>query len=144
MKISLKTEGLGRGMDKSVLILQKMHILVLIGMMTSSILVLQCLGESALALPINKPPVIAVTSPIKGEINQTVNINASVSDPDGNITSITWNQEDEFPPVNMSISNDKQAMSFIPTQNVTYVFTIEAIDNTGSTTSNSVQVNVGK
>lgn len=144
MKISLKTEGLGRGMDKSVLILQKMHILVLIGMMTSSILVLQCLGESALALPINKPPVIAVTSPIKGEINRTVNINASVSDPDGNITSITWNQEDEFPPVNMSISNDKQAMSFIPTQNVTYVFTIEAIDNSGSTTSNSVQVNVGK
>jgi K319-like protein len=144
VKISLKTEGLGRGMDKSVLILQKMHILVLIGMMTSSILVLQCLGESALALPINKPPVIAVTSPIKGEINQTVNINASVLDPDGNITSITWNQEDEFPPVNMSISNDKQAMSFIPTQNVTYVFTIEAIDNSGSTTSNSVQVNVGK
>lgn len=144
MKISLKTEGLGRGMDKSVLILQKMHILVLIGMMLSSILVLQCLGESALALPINKPPVIAVTSPIKGEINRTVNINASVSDPDGNITSITWNQEDEFPPVNMSISNDKQAMSFIPTQNVTYVFTIEAIDNSGSTTSNSVQVNVGK
>ena len=131
-------------MDKSVLILQKMHILVLIGMMKSSILVLQCLGESALALPINKPPVIAVTSPIKGEINRTVNINASVSDPDGNITSITWNQEDEFPPVNMSISNDKQAMSFIPTQNVTYVFTIEAIDNSGSTTSNSVQVNVGK
>ena len=144
MKISLKTEGLGRGMDKSVLILQKMHILVLIGMMTSSILVLQCLGESALALPINKPPVIAVTSPIKGEINRTVNINASVSDPDGNITSITWNQEDEFPPVNMSISHDKQAMSFIPTQNVTYVFTIEAIDNSGTTTSNSVQVNVGK
>jgi len=144
VKISLKTEGLGRGMDKSVLILQKMHILVLIGMMVSSILVLQCLGESALALPINKPPVIAVTSPIKGEINRTVNINASVSDPDGNITSITWNQEDEFPPVNMSISNDKQAMSFIPTQNVTYVFTIEAIDNSGSTTSNSVQVNVGK
>ena len=144
MKISLKTEGLGRGMDKSVLILQKMHILVLIGMMTSSILVLQCLGESALALPINKPPVIAVTSPIKGEINQTVNINASVLDPDGNITSITWNQEDEFPPVNMSISHDKQAMSFIPTQNVTYVFTIEAIDNSGSTTSTSVQVNVGK
>ena len=131
-------------MDKSVLILQKMHILVLIGMMISSILVLQCLGESALALPINKPPVIAVTSPIKGEINRTVNINASVSDPDGNITSITWNQEDEFPPVNMSISNDKQAMSFIPTQTVTYVFTIEAIDNSGSTTSNSVQVNVGK
>jgi len=131
-------------MDKSVLILQKMHILVLIGMMLSSILVLQCLRESALALTLNKPPVVAVTSPIKGEINRTVNINASVSDPGGNITSITWNQEDEFPPVNMSISNDKQAMSFIPTQNVTYVFTIEAIDNSGSTTSNSVQVNVGK
>ena len=143
MKISLKTEGLGRGMDKSVLILQKMHILVLIGMMLSSILVLQCLRESALALTLNKPPVVAVTSPIKGEINRTVNINASVSDPGGNITSITWNQEDEFPPVNMSISHDKQTMSFIPKQNVTYVFTIEAIDNSGYTTSSSVEVNVG-
>ena len=144
MKISLKTEGVGRGMDKSVLILQKMPIVVLTGMVLSSILVLQCLGVSALELPINKPPAIAVTSPIKGEINRTVTINASVSDPDGNISSITWNQEDELPPVNMSISHDKQAMSFIPTQNVTYVFTIEAIDNSGSTTSNSVQVNVGK
>lgn len=130
-------------MDESVLILQKMPLVVLIGMMLSSILVLQYLGESAFASPINKPPVIAVTSPVKGEINQTVNINASVSDPDGNITSIMWNQEDEFLPVNMTISHDKQSMSFIPTQSVNYIFTIEAIDNSGSTTSNSVEVNVG-
>ena len=131
-------------MDKLVLIRHKLPTMILIGIMLSSFLFLQCLGELAFALPINKPPLITVTSPIKGEINRIVNINASVSDPDGNITSITWNQEDEFPPVNMSISNDKQAMSFIPTQNVTYVFTIEAVDNIGSTTSNSVQVNVGK
>jgi hypothetical protein len=72
-------------------------------------------GTAGSPLPINKPPVIVVTSPIKGEINQTVIINASISDPDGNITFITWNQEDEFPPVNMSISQDKQSMSFIPT-----------------------------
>ena len=102
-------------MDESVLLLQKMHLVVLVGLMLSSILVLQCLGESAFALPINEPPVIVVTSPVKGEINRTVNINASVSDPDGNITSIMWNQEDEFPPVNMTISHDKQSMSFIPT-----------------------------
>jgi hypothetical protein len=99
-------------------------------------------GTAGSPLPINKPPVIVVTSPIKGEINQTVIINASISDPDGNITFITWNQEDEFPPVNMSISQDKQSMSFIPTQNVTYVFSIEAIDNNGSTTLKSVEVNV--
>jgi len=144
MKISLKTEGQGRCMDKLVLIQQKLPIVILIGIILSSIQFLQYLGKLAFALPINKPPVITVTSPIKGEINRTVSINASVSDPDGNITSITWNQEDEFPPVNMSISHDKQAMSFIPTQSVTYVFTIEAIDNSGYTTSNSVEVNVGR
>lgn len=91
----------------------------------------------------NKPPAIVVSSPIKGEINQAVTINTSISDPDGNITSIIWNQEDEFPPVNMNISLDKQSMSFIPKQNVTYVFSIEAVDNNGSTTLKSAQVNVG-
>jgi hypothetical protein len=93
--------------------------------------------------PANKPPAILVSSPIKGEINQAVTINTSISDPDGNITSIIWNQEDEFPPVNMNISLDKQSMSFIPEQNVTYVFSIEAVDNNGSTTLKSAQVNVG-
>jgi hypothetical protein len=93
--------------------------------------------------PANKPPVILVSSPIKGEINQAVTINTSISDPDGNITSIIWNQEDEFPPVNMNISLDKQSMSFIPKQNVTYVFSLEAVDNNGLTTLKSAQVNVG-
>jgi len=93
--------------------------------------------------PVNKPPVIIVVSPIKGEINQAVTINTSISDPEGNITSIIWNQEDEFPPVNMNISLDKQSMSFIPKQNVTYVFSIEAVDNNGLTTLKSAQVNVG-
>jgi hypothetical protein len=93
--------------------------------------------------PANKPPAILVASPIKGEINQPVTINASISDPEGNITSIIWNQEDEFPPVNMNISRDKQSMSFIPKQNVTYVFSIEAVDNNGLTTLKSAQVNVG-
>ena len=100
-------------------------------------------GTASSPLQENKPPVIVVTSPIRGEVNQTVTINASISDADGNITSIIWNQEDEFPPVNMNISLDKQSMSFIPKQNVTYVFSIEAIDNNGSTTSKSALVNVG-
>jgi hypothetical protein len=93
--------------------------------------------------PANKPPAILVSSPVKGEINQAVTINTSISDPDGNITSIIWNQEDEFPPVNMNISLDKQSMSFLPKQNVTYVFSIEAVDDNGSTTLKSAQVNVG-
>ena len=93
--------------------------------------------------PVNKPPAILVASPIKGEINQPVAINASISDPEENITSIIWNQEDEFSPVNMNISLDKQSMSFIPKQNVTYVFSIEAVDNNGLTTLKSAQVNVG-
>ena len=93
--------------------------------------------------PVNKPPVIVVASPIEGEINQSVTINASISDPEGNITCIIWNQEDEFPPVNMNISLDKQSMSFSPKQNVTYVFSIEAVDNNGLTTLKSAQVNVG-
>ena len=100
----------------------------------------QVLGQST--DPLNKPPVIVVTSPIRGEINQTAVINSSISDPDGNITSIIWNQEDEFQPVNMNISRDKQSMSFIPIQNVSYLFSIEAIDNKGSTTLKSVQVNI--
>jgi hypothetical protein len=96
-------------------------------------------GQSEAA---NKPPVIIVTSPITGEIGQTVIINASISDPDGNITSIIWNQEDEFATVNMNISQDEQSMSFTPTQNVTYLFSIDAIDNSGSTTLKSVEVNI--
>jgi hypothetical protein len=100
-------------------------------------------GTASSPLPESKPPVIVVASPIKGEINQPVTIKASISDPEGNITSIIWNQEDEFPPVNMNISLDKQSMSFIPKQNVTYVFSIEAVDNNGSTTLKSAQVNVG-
>ena len=94
---------------------------------------------------VNKPPVILVTSLIAGEINQTVIINASISDPDGNITSIIWNQEDESrPPVKMNFSPDKQSMSFIPTQSVTHVFSVEAIDNNGFTTLESVEVNIGR
>jgi hypothetical protein len=91
----------------------------------------------------NKPPLITVTSPIVGEINQTVIINASISDPDGNITSIIWNQEDEFPTVKMNISQDRQSMSFIPTQNVSHVFSVERIHNNGSATLESVQVDIG-
>lgn len=96
-----------------------------------------------LDVQLNEPPVISVTSPIAGEINQTVIINASISDPDGNITSIIWNQEDESGTVNMNISHDKQSMTFIPTRNVTYVFSEEGIDNNGSATLESVQVNIG-
>jgi dethiobiotin synthetase len=93
---------------------------------------------------VNKPPVILVTSPVAGKINQTVIINASISDPDGDITSIIWNQEDESrPAVKMNISPDKQSMSFIPTQSITHVFSVEAIDNNGSTTLESVEVNIG-
>ena len=96
-----------------------------------------------LDVQVNQPPTITVMSPIEGEVNQTVIINASISDPDGNITSIIWNQEDESGPVNMNISQDKQSMSFIPTKNVTYVFSVEGIDNNGSATLESVQVNIG-
>lgn len=92
---------------------------------------------------VNEPPMITVRSPIEGVFNQTVIINASISDPDGNVTSIIWNQEDESGPVNMNISQDKQSMAFIPTQNVTYVFSVEAIDDNGSATLESVQVNIG-
>ena len=96
-----------------------------------------------LDVQVNQPPTITVMSPIEGEINQAVVINASISDPDGNITSIIWNQEDESGTVKMNISQDKQSMSFIPTKNVTYVFSVEGIDNNGSATLESVQVNIG-
>lgn len=96
-----------------------------------------------LDVQVNEPPMINVVSPIEGEINQTVIINASISDPDGNITSIIWNQEDDAGTVKMNISQDRQSMAFIPTQNVTNIFSIEGIDNNGSATLESVQVNIG-
>lgn len=92
---------------------------------------------------VNLPPVISVISPIEGDINRTVILNASISDPDGNVSTIIWNQEDESGPVKMNITQDKQSMSFIPTQNVTYVFSVEAIDNNGSATLESIQVTTG-
>lgn len=113
-----------------------------------TVLIILILGESTIILgqidtAENKPPVIVVRSLISAEINQTVLINTSISDPDGNITSVIWNQEHEFGPVKMNIADDKRSMSFIPVQNVTYVFSVEAIDNFGLTTSESVRVNVG-
>ncbi len=92
---------------------------------------------------VNLPPVISVISPIEGNINRTVILNASISDPDGNVSTIIWNQEDQSGPVKMNITQDKQSMSFIPTQNVTYVFSVEAIDNNGSATLESIQVTTG-
>ena len=92
---------------------------------------------------VNLPPVISVISPIEGDINRTVILNASISDPDGNVSTIIWNQEDQSGPVKMNITQDKQSMSFIPTQNVTYVFSVEAIDNNGSATLESIQVTTG-
>lgn len=83
-------------------------------------------------------------SSIEGQINKSVIINASISDQDGNITSIIWNQESESPPVTINISEDKKSMSFIPTQSITYVFSVQAIDNNGPTTLESVQINVGQ
>ena len=92
---------------------------------------------------VNLPPVISVISPIEGDINRTVILNASISDPDGNVSTIIWNQEDQSGPVKMNITQDKQSMSFIPTHNVTYVFSVEAIDNNGSATLESIQVTTG-
>lgn len=91
----------------------------------------------------NIPPVIIVETPIEGQVNQTFTINASISDPDGNITLIIWNQESESGPIDMNISQDKRSMSFIPTKNINYVFSVEAIDNNGSATLESIQVTTG-
>ncbi len=114
-----------------------------------SMLMILILGESTITLgqletAENKPPVVVVRSDISAEINQTVLVNTSISDPDGNITSVIWNQEHEFDPVDMNIADDKRSISFIPIQNVTYVFSVEAIDNNGLTTLESVKVNVGE
>lgn len=115
----------------------------------STMLIFLVISESNLTLgqlvtPEQLPPVIVVASHIKAEINQTVIINASISDTDGNITSIIWNQEHDFGPLDLNISDDKRSMSFIPVQNVTYVFSVEAIDNNGLTSLESVRVNVGE
>lgn len=134
--IVTKYSKVGRISTQAFLIVSTMLIITI-----SSDLSTWSFGQSD--VQVNEPPIITVISPIEGEINQTVIVNASISDPDGNITSIIWNQEDESGPVKMIISQDKQSMSFIPTQNVTYVFSVEGIDNNGSATLESVQVNIG-
>jgi len=89
--------------------------------------------------PANKPPVIVVPSSISGDINEEVNIQANVSDPDGNITNIIWNMESEQD-VTFQAQNDH--LQFTPTEAGKYVFSIEAQDNNGSSTLKSVTANI--
>ena len=84
--IVTKYSKVGRIYTQAFLIVSTMLIITI-----SSDLVIWIFGQSD--VQVNEPPIITVISPIEGEINQTVIVNASISDPDGNITSIIWNQE---------------------------------------------------
>ena len=90
--------------------------------------------------PKNQPPIIVVTSPITGVINQTIIINASVTDPDGNITNIIWNQESGQA---VNFTSNSSVLVFTPIANDTYVFSIDAQDNNGTSTLGKVKVLIG-
>jgi len=86
----------------------------------------------------NKSPVIEVTTPISVETNKTVNIQAKVSDPDGIVTQIIWNEESE---TDSNFTSNGGNLTFTPIVAGAYIFSVEAIDNNGSSTLKSVTVN---
>lgn len=100
-------------------------------------------GTTLPPVPVNQPPVLKVDSPIKCLIDQdcTATIN-EVKDNDGNITAILWNQE-SGPSVNFTVGEGSLSATFHPVINGTYVFSVAAQDNNGSTTAKSIKANVG-
>ena len=90
--------------------------------------------------PKNQKPVIQPINPIKAVINETVNVNASVSDPDGNITLIVFTQN-SGPQASFISSN--ASFWFIPAVNGTYEFQVKATDNQGASSTEKFTVNVG-
>ena len=92
---------------------------------------------------INQPPVLKVNSPVKCIINLDCTLTIEqVKDVDGNITAIIWNQESGNS-VNLTVSEAKLSAVFVPPVNDTYVFSVEARDNNGSSTLKPIVANVG-
>ena len=85
----------------------------------------------------NDPPHIEVSSPIDAVVDQSIEIFAEVSDADGNVTNIIWNQESGEV---ANFTSNGSRLQFVPTQADTYVFSIEAQDNDNATSLTSITV----
>lgn len=90
--------------------------------------------------PKNEAPIVELNFPTIGEINQTIIILATISDTDGNITSVDWDQK-SGPKVNFT--SDNSSLTFIPIENATYKFEVIATDDDGATTEKEARIQVG-
>ena len=88
----------------------------------------------------NVSPTIVFSPVFNAQVNQTVFINATVSDKDG-ISSIIWEQI--LGPKAQNITEVGDDLYFIPPKNGTYVFTLEAQDKKNEITVSSIPVLVG-
>ena len=87
----------------------------------------------------NVSPTIIFSPVVNAQVNQTILINATVTDSDG-IASIIWEQI-LGPKSNWTNVGDD--LYFIPPVNGTYVFTLEAQDKKNEITTTSIPVKVG-
>ncbi len=94
----------------------------------------------------NKPPTVNVTTPVNCPVNTDCVLTAQIDDPDGNITQAIWNIESEqqvdfTSSIDYATTPDTYTATFKPAVNETYVFSIEAQDNNGSSVLKSITVN---
>jgi hypothetical protein len=89
--------------------------------------------------PKNQKPVIQPINEIKAVVNETVNVNASITD-DGVITLVVWTQN-SGPQASFISSNN--SFWFIPAVNGSYEFQVKATDNGGLSSTEKFTVVVG-
>jgi K319-like protein/thrombospondin type 3 repeat protein/calcineurin-like phosphoesterase family protein len=90
--------------------------------------------------PKNEAPIIGDIPDRTAEVNDTVHIEVLITDIDGNITSVDWDQK-SGPKVNVTTTNS--SLEFIPLENATYKFVVIATDDDGATTEEEAKVIVG-
>ena len=88
---------------------------------------------------VNKPPVVSIQPISNVTVNQTVLINATISDPDGTITTTIWDQK-TGPKSNFTQVGED--IYFTPLFNGSYLFTVEAQDNDNAITQTGYLINV--
>jgi hypothetical protein len=84
---------------------------------------------------VNKKPVIQRIDPIKTKINQTVIVDAVITD-DGNVIKVEWNG-------NANFTSNGTHFEFTPIVNGTFDFAVKATDNGGLSSTEKFTVVVG-
>lgn len=91
--------------------------------------------------PDNKNPIIEVDDLIQQKTGETFTINTKISDPDGQIKEIIW-QQIEGEPLQMSISEDKKSVTITSTVKGDYVITVQAIDDKDKDTIVAIKIKI--